>query len=135
MVSKRDANIIVHTDGYRDQIMEGMTWYGNSFEVLKNNHVFRDGITMILQQITELSQHLSYDFTRGHGNMPWRSIKGLSGVFSHRYQKVNYESMWNTLSVAVPELKQFCLSILALTENMTPDPPDGGPGNCGPMMG
>ncbi|MDR1082210.1 MAG: DUF86 domain-containing protein [Deltaproteobacteria bacterium] len=111
-----------------------MTLYGNSIEVLRENHILRDAMGMKLQQISELSQHLSDNFTRSYGNIPWRTIKGLRVVFAHRYQKLNYETMFDTLSDDIPGLKRFCVDILALAERQIHDSPNDG-SSGGPRMG
>ncbi|MDR1314218.1 MAG: DUF86 domain-containing protein [Deltaproteobacteria bacterium] len=135
MISVRDTNIIIRIDRYCDQIFEAMSWYENSIDVLKTNHLYKDGIAMKFQQISELSQHLTNEFTREHGSLPWQSIKGLRVVFAHRYETLNYDTMWETMTVKIPELKLFCTDILALAKKQTLNLSDNGPGHGGPRMG
>jgi uncharacterized protein with HEPN domain len=131
MVSTRDISIIVHINNYCDQIIEGMIWYGNSIEALKMNHIYKDGMAMKLQQISELAQRLTADFTREHGNMPWRLIKGLRVIFARQYLTLDYQTLLETMSVKIPELKIFCTEILTMVERQSHN--DGsGPG--GPRM-
>ncbi|MDR1080749.1 MAG: DUF86 domain-containing protein [Deltaproteobacteria bacterium] len=134
MIHSRDINIISHIDNYCDQILTAMSRYGNSFAILKADDVYRYGMGMKLQQITELSQHLTADFTREHGNMPWHSIKCLRIVFVHRYGKLDIGAMWSIMSVDIPELKQFCTKIIALTKRSDDPESYNGPGDCGPRM-
>jgi uncharacterized protein with HEPN domain len=93
--------------------MEAIVRFGNSFEVLEKDDVYRDGMAMRVYQISELAQHLTADFTLSYGNMPWHLIKGLRVVFAHRYGTLDKKILWKTISERVPELKKFCTEILA----------------------
>ncbi|MDR1312179.1 MAG: DUF86 domain-containing protein [Deltaproteobacteria bacterium] len=111
MVSIRDANIIKHIDSYCDEIRECISWFKNPFEAILKYHWFKDCLAMKLYQISESAQHLTDDFTKEHGNMPWRTIKGLRVVYAHRYKTLDLEQMWGTIPDGIPELKQFCRDI------------------------
>ncbi|MDR1165458.1 MAG: DUF86 domain-containing protein [Deltaproteobacteria bacterium] len=46
----------------------------------------------------------------------------LRNVFAHQYHNLNTQTMWSTLTNDIPTLKQFCLEILALFDNLSHDP-------------
>jgi uncharacterized protein with HEPN domain len=68
-----------------------------------------------------MAKNLTVDFTREHGSMPWRSIKGIGIILVHRHGKPNIESRWDTMSLDIPELKKLCSEILALSARQSHD--------------
>jgi uncharacterized protein with HEPN domain len=38
--------------------------------------------------------------------IPWPKVKGLRIVVDRAYHRVNVQSLWETMSVSVPELRQ-----------------------------
>jgi uncharacterized protein with HEPN domain len=129
MISERDANVIAHINAYCDQIIANTRMFDNSYDIIMGNSLYRDGWAMESRQISELSKLLTHEFTQAHGNMPWKTIKGLRVILAHHYYKLDKNIMWNTLLVKIPELKIFCSDILAQSENIShvPQAPEHGP--------
>lgn len=44
------------------------------------------------------------DFTAAHGNIPWRSMKGMRNRIAHGYFEINLDMAWDTVGTALPEL-------------------------------
>ncbi|MDR1312182.1 MAG: DUF86 domain-containing protein [Deltaproteobacteria bacterium] len=128
MANNRDTNIIKFIDRNCDEILAGVARCENPFEAVLNSHFFRDGMAMKLFKIADLAQSLTDDFTKEHGNLPWREAKDFKAVCEHSYLTLDVKKMWATVTDVIPELKQFCRDILALAERQARVPPMAGPG-------
>ena len=83
--SKRDADIILHMARYCSEIDAVLTAFGDSEAAFMQNPVFRNAVSMPVQQIGELAKHLSDGFIAAYPQMPWRQIKGMRDWFAHQY--------------------------------------------------
>ncbi len=68
-----------------------------------------------LEILGEATKRLSLTLREQHPQIPWRQIAGLRDVLIHRYDDVNPELLWETATVAVPQ-------ILPLLEGLLPHP-------------
>ena len=67
---------------------------------------------MCLMQIGELSNHLSEDFKSTHTDIPWTAVRGMRNIVAHEYGNIDFEIVWETASIEIKELYNFCLSII-----------------------
>jgi uncharacterized protein with HEPN domain len=51
-------------------------------------------------------EHLDPTVLAAMPEIPWPKVKGLRIVVDHAYHRVNVQSLWETMSVSVPELRQ-----------------------------
>lgn len=55
-------------------------------------------------------------------------IKALRNVVAHSYGKIDAESLWETITIDIPKLKDYCSDIIqqfdVLTRESTDDPED-----------
>lgn len=49
---------------------------------------------------------LSDNFKQNHNHIPWRSIKDMRNIMTHKYESAEFDVMWYALTVEVPELKE-----------------------------
>ena len=49
---------------------------------------------------------LSDNFKEKHNHIPWRSIKDMRNIMTHKYESAEFDVMWYALTVEVPELKE-----------------------------
>ena len=79
-------------------------------------------------QIGELTTHLTNDFKQTYTGMPWTQIKALRNVVAHSYGKIDVESLWETITIDIPKLKDYCSDIIqqfdVLMQESTNDPED-----------
>jgi uncharacterized protein with HEPN domain len=79
-------------------------------------------------QIGELTMHLTNDFKQTYTGMPWTQIKALRNVVAHSYGKIDAESLWETITIDIPRLKDYCSDIIrqvdVLARESTNDPDD-----------
>ncbi len=44
------------------------------------------------------------DFADAHGEVPWRSMRGMRNRIAHGYFDINLDVVWETVQTALPEL-------------------------------
>ena len=106
--SQRDADIIRHIIRYCGEIDAALAAFGDSETVFMQNPVFRNAISMPVQQIGELAKHLSDGFISAHPQMPWRQIKGMRDWFAHQYSEMDTAVIWTVAKEDLPPLRAFC---------------------------
>lgn len=74
--SKRDADIIRHMARYCGEIDAALAAFGDSEAVFMQNPVFRNAVSMPVQQIGELAKHLSDGFIDAHRKCPGGRSRG-----------------------------------------------------------
>ena len=62
-------------------------------------------VSMTLINIGELSRHLSKEFKQANKHIPFKDIIGLRDIAAHGYKSLNFQRIWNTLKVDIPDLK------------------------------
>ena len=111
--SNRDISIIRHMFKYCLEIEEAMACFGGDEEAFMQNAVFRNAVSMPIQQIGELAKHLSDDFIASYTEIPWRQIKGMRNLFAHHYWGLETKELWKTSFGDTENLLNFCDSLLA----------------------
>ena len=112
-LSQRDFDILSHIVRYCNEIDAAFTHFGQSEEVFKSDPVFKNAVSMPIQQIGELAKHLTDDFINTHTEIPWKQIKGMREWFAHQYLSMNLHVIWVTATVDLPPLREFCVKTLA----------------------
>ena len=110
---RRDAVIIRHMVRYCDEIDAAMRTFGDSETVFLENSVYRNAVSMPVQQIGELVKHLTDAFVAAHPEIPWRQIKGMRDWFAHQYLKMDAHVIWTVAKEDLPALRNFCEDWLA----------------------
>ena len=108
----RDISIIEKIIKYCNQIEEAHLRFDSSFENFKNDSLYHNAVCMCLMQIGELSNHLSEDFKSTHTDIPWTAIRGMRNIVAHEYGNIDFEIVWETASIEIKELYNFCLNII-----------------------
>ena len=112
-----NRQLLLHMLDYADQIEEANKMFDASVETLSSNSVYRNAVAMCVLQIGELAGKLTEDFRDAtNSEIPWRSVRGLRNVVAHTYGKVDSNSLWETITGDIPELKAFCLRQVELLE-------------------
>ena len=47
-----------------------------------------------------------------HTDIPWNAIRGMRNIVAHEYGNIDFEIVWETASMEIKELCDFCLGIL-----------------------
>lgn len=54
--------------------------------------------------IGEATKRLSTEFKNIHPHIPWKDIAGMRDILAHQYDRVNFNSLWDTVENDIPEL-------------------------------
>lgn len=112
MHSNRNADVLRHIILYCNEIEETMGRFGEDYEVFKKDSVYRNAVALCVLQIGELTGKLTDDFKETYDQMPWAQIKALRNIIAHSYGKIDVESLWETITGDIPELKAYCSGII-----------------------
>ena len=115
----RDKSILRHIYRYCDEVDQAIDHFGDDRAMFMKNAIFLNAVSMPIQQIGELTKHLSDDFIEGHPEIPWKQIKGMRTWFAHQYMNMDRETIWNVMHEGIPPLKQFCYSTLNDTDSQS----------------
>ena len=111
-INDRDIQILQHILNYCIEVEVTIKTFGEDENKFLNDFIYRNAISMPILQIGELVNHLSKDFTNLYVEMSWRDIVGMRNHFAHGYQVVDFSEVWETAIKDIPELKDFCESVL-----------------------
>ena len=104
----RDIEIIRHIRRYCDEVSLAQVRFGGDREAFMADPVYRNAVSMPIQQVGELAKHLSDGFIEDHPEIPWKQIKGMRTWFAHQYLSMDREVIWEVMQEGIPPLKAFC---------------------------
>jgi uncharacterized protein with HEPN domain len=113
MLNKRDRDILEHIIEYCDEIKLATAMFDDTLETLKANRVYKNAVSMCILQIGELTTHFTKEFLGANTKVQWADIKKMRNIAAHHYGKFNIEVLHRTIINRVPELKEYCLELLA----------------------
>ena len=61
-------------------------------------------LTHLIQTMGEAARKVSSEFQRGHPHIPWDKIIGMRHKVVHDYMHVNYDIVWDVVTVDLPPL-------------------------------
>lgn len=61
-------------------------------------------LSMSIGIIGEAASQVSTEFREAHPEIPWRQIIGMRNFLFHAYFQIDHDILWDTATVAVPEL-------------------------------
>lgn len=108
----RDINILRHIVTYCQQIEQTIERFGDNSEIFASDPIYRNATALCILQIGELVGNLSDGFRAEHPSVPWRQIKAMRNIVAHRYGTVNAEITWEIITSDIPDLKNFCLTVI-----------------------
>jgi uncharacterized protein with HEPN domain len=73
-------------------------------EVFYNDETLKRAITRALEIIGEATKNLNSDFRLKYNTVPWGYMAKLRDKIIHHYQGVDYEMIWNIITMEIPEL-------------------------------
>lgn len=105
----RDADIIRHMLRYCDEVNAAVSRFGDDREVFMADPVYRNAVSMPIQQIGELAKRLSDEFIERNDQIPWKQIKGMRTWFAHQYLDMDRDVIWEVVHEGIPMLRDFCV--------------------------
>lgn len=112
MRMNRNADVLRHIQGYCEEINHTMETFGKDYQVFWSNTIYQNATALCVLQIGELTTHFTEDFKSTYNKIPWNQIKALRNVVAHNYGGIDKETLWETLMSDIPELSDYCTSIL-----------------------
>ena len=89
---------------------------GKTFESFVEDHVLRIAIVKWLEIIGEAANHISNKTKEGNDKIEWKRMIGLRNVAVHEYFGINYETIWETATISLQQLKEEMKTINLSTE-------------------
>lgn len=106
----RDAEIIQSIIKYCVQIDDANRHFGSDKKSFEDNSVYRNAVALCVLQIGESVKRLSNEYKlRTAAEIPWHQIQGLRNVVAHEYGNIDTESLWETITEDIPQLREFCV--------------------------
>ena len=107
-LSARDASIIAQILNYCREIDDAVEFFGDDEKLFMENAVYRNAVSMPIQQIGELVKHLSDSVIQNNPQIPWKQVKGMRDWFAHQYLKMDIAVIWTVAKEDMPALKELC---------------------------
>ena len=85
---------------------------GTSLENFLKNLERQSAMTMAILRIGELVKNLSQDFRNKNKQVMWKAIAGFRDIIAHKYEAVDMEEVYSTITKNFPELKSQIEKIL-----------------------
>ena len=79
----------------------------------KKNKLVVDAVIRNFEIIGEASVHIPHAFRSAHPDIPWKQMAAMRNILIHEYFGVNVGTVWQTVQVRLPALKQ---QLLVLTK-------------------
>lgn len=115
-MNDRDKMIVQHISRYCDEIYAAIEHFGDSREAFLGDPVYRNAVSMPIEQIGELAKHLSDAFQQQYSEIPWKQIKGMRTWFAHQYLNMDKDVIWEVMHEGIPPLADFCDDLLMQDE-------------------
>lgn len=77
-----------------------------SFEAFCSNKALRYAMLHALTVIGEASSKISPELRARHGEVPWQRIAAVRHRIVHDYSRLDYELLWQVVTVFAPELAE-----------------------------
>lgn len=109
-----DLQRIKHTRDYCKAIAQTIERYGRSFEVYAADADYQRSVSFSILQIGELSGVLSAEYRQATATrVQWGPMKAMRNLVAHNYGKMDQSIIWETATVDILALLQFCEEQLA----------------------
>ena len=77
------------------------------------NHTLILAFERSLEIIGEAVGRLDGEFKEAHPEIPWRNIRGLRNIVAHVYWEIDYDIIWQVVTVEIPTLKKRVKTLLS----------------------
>ena len=104
----RDTQIIQHICRYCYEVELARQRFGDDRETFMTDPVYRNAVSMPIQQIGELAKCLSDAFVETNPQITWKQVRGMRNWFAHQYLDMDRGVIWEVVKENIPSLKAFC---------------------------
>ena len=74
------------------------------FDNFYKDEILKRAVTRALEIIGEATKNLDIEFKLKYSNLPWKFMAGMRDKLIHDYMGVDYDLVFNTATVDIPEL-------------------------------
>ncbi len=85
---------------------------GMDFDAFRSNPMAVAAVERKLQIISEAATRLGMEAERQVPDQPWRDIRGMGNQLRHAYERVDLETIWNSVTDDLPPLKAAVVRVL-----------------------
>jgi uncharacterized protein with HEPN domain len=78
---------------------------GMSYEEFAADEKTVNAVIFNFLVIGEAVKHLPPTLTDNHPEIPWRQIAGMRDKLTHAYFSIDYELVWKTVTVVLPQFR------------------------------
>jgi uncharacterized protein with HEPN domain len=110
----KNLHIIARIHAYCLEIEVLIERFGQTKEAFEADFAYRNACAMSVLQIGELATRLTDDFREQYNGVPWKLIRAMRNVFAHDYDNMNVAQTWKTITIDIPQLKEYCGEIMRL---------------------
>jgi uncharacterized protein with HEPN domain len=105
MSEKRSSSLFLYDIYQSVEKIEEFT-LGISFDQLMNDERTKDAILRNLQVIGEASKNIDASLIAVHPEVDWSGLAGIRDIVTHRYFRVDWHLLWNSIHEELPLLKK-----------------------------
>ena len=80
---------------------------------LERNELLQLSLVRLIEIIGEAAARISPEIKQRHPEVPWAAIVGMRNRLIHAYFDIDLDVVWNTATVAIPQLLEQIKTILA----------------------
>ena len=108
---EKDTATLKHIARHCKEIRSFVERFGNDFNAFTQDRAYFNAVSMCILQIGELSGNLSEEFKKETSKeIPWSTIKGMRNIVAHGYETLDEKIVWETATIDIPLLLDFCTS-------------------------
>ncbi|MBL8189370.1 MAG: DUF86 domain-containing protein [Acidobacteria bacterium] len=85
---------------------------GMSYEAFLADTKTQDAVVRNLEIIGEATKYLSEELRNQHSEIPWKSLAGVRDKLIHHYFGVNFDIVWQIVTVELPQVTAPLTKIL-----------------------
>ena len=94
-----------------------LKFIGNkNLEEFLKDELLKHAVGMAAINIGELTKHLTMEFRQKYSEIAWKKAAAFRDIVAHKYETLDMELVYNTLTIDFPELKMQIEKILADSE-------------------
>lgn len=90
---------------------------GESRESLEADEKLQLSLIRLVEIIGEAAARMSTDLKQRNSSVPWTAIVGMRNRLIHAYFDIDLDVVWDTVTIAIPDLASQIEAILAEEDN------------------
>ena len=108
----RDVFLIETIIDFCDRIIRNLSDPEVTYDRFLNDLELQDVCAFRVLQIGENANNLSDGFKNKYSQIPWHQISGFRNIVAHEYGNIEPDTLWKTVTVDIPELRDYCAKLI-----------------------